>query len=609
MHFDDRLATVLRSDVGGDRAARTQFRQLLDLLGAARAEDAGLPAATYRALAQQVEGLSRQEMDAQLLHPALERRDHKLLTFLAYHRISELSGVIPAEERSRIIREPGLRLRNRRLVAFLADGDAKPAAAVVATARLTEDDWLALVPQLPVMARGFLRHRRDLPPSVKALLAQMGVRDNVLPLPESAIVEEGEAAEDVLPAVPVPTGETGSRKPAREATTEKAGGIGELRRRIEAFREARRETPKDPQLPLGDAGEIETAARVDTVDFTLDSNGRIDWADEAVAPFLVGVKPGSAHSPAIARLADTALLALDRRQVLRGVQMDLAAPPILAGAWRVDAAPQFSDETGSFTGHVGRMRRMAPPLAATEAPAADETQADRMRQLLHELRTPVNAIQGFAEIIQQQIFGPAPNEYRAHAAAIAVDAAKLLAGFDEVDRLSKLQTGAMELEAGNGDMREVVGETLARLEGVLRSRNSGFQLKVKGDGFSTGIDRQDLLAICWRIFASLAASLAPSEVVKVKLASDGERITMRCRLPASLAACDDILAAPVPDKRPAISAGMFGSGFSLRLARAEVSSAGGAFTVEKDRIVVNLPVLTGGGKDHSTLAGDDDAAA
>ncbi len=252
---------------------------------------------------------------------------------------------------------------------------------------------------------------------------------------------------------------------------------------------------------------------------------------------------------------------------------------------------------------------MAPPLAATEAPAADETQADRMRQLLHELRTPVNAIQGFAEIIQQQIFGPAPNEYRAHAAAIAVDAAKLLAGFDEVDRLSKLQTGAMELEAGNGDMREVVGETLARLEGVLRSRNSGFQLKVKGDGFSTGIDRQDLLAICWRIFASLAASLAPSEVVKVKLASDGERITMRCRLPASLAACDDILAAPVPDKRPAISAGMFGSGFSLRLARAEVSSAGGAFTVEKDRIVVNLPVLTGGGKDHSTLAGDDDAAA
>ena len=40
MQFDDRLATVLRSGVAGERAARTQFRQLLDLLGSApRAAD------------------------------------------------------------------------------------------------------------------------------------------------------------------------------------------------------------------------------------------------------------------------------------------------------------------------------------------------------------------------------------------------------------------------------------------------------------------------------------------------------------------------------------------------------------------------------------------
>ena len=33
MLFDDRLATVLRHRATGERAARTQFRQLLDLLG------------------------------------------------------------------------------------------------------------------------------------------------------------------------------------------------------------------------------------------------------------------------------------------------------------------------------------------------------------------------------------------------------------------------------------------------------------------------------------------------------------------------------------------------------------------------------------------------
>ena len=36
MQFDDRLATVLRHRASDGRAARTQFRQLLDLLGARR---------------------------------------------------------------------------------------------------------------------------------------------------------------------------------------------------------------------------------------------------------------------------------------------------------------------------------------------------------------------------------------------------------------------------------------------------------------------------------------------------------------------------------------------------------------------------------------------
>ena len=61
--------------------------------------------------------------------------------------------------------------------------------------------------------------------------------------------------------------------------------------------------------------------------------------------------------------------------------------------------------------------RVAPP---PEGPTATSEAGDRMRQLLHELRTPAGAIQGFAELIQQQMFGSAPNEYRALAAAVSV---------------------------------------------------------------------------------------------------------------------------------------------------------------------------------------------
>ena len=84
MLFDDRLATVLRSGAAGEQAARTQFRQLLDLLGSLPPDAAG---------------------------PLVDA---------AYRRLGEICDVLPAPEQSEILREPGLRLRNARLIGELA---------------------------------------------------------------------------------------------------------------------------------------------------------------------------------------------------------------------------------------------------------------------------------------------------------------------------------------------------------------------------------------------------------------------------------------------------------------------------------------------------------
>ena len=76
MHFDDRLATVLRHRAASDRAAKTQFRQLLDLLGNRRTG-----------------------------------RDESMLA-AAWLRLAALGETIDAGERAEMIREPGLRFRN-----------------------------------------------------------------------------------------------------------------------------------------------------------------------------------------------------------------------------------------------------------------------------------------------------------------------------------------------------------------------------------------------------------------------------------------------------------------------------------------------------------------
>jgi len=554
MLFDDRLATVLRSPARSETGARTQYRQLLDLLGS-------------------MPGSEQSEwLDA------------------AYTRLGELAAELPQAVQSEILRAPGLRLRNRMLVAWLARREPQAAAAAMATAHLSERDWLYLIPRLPMTARGFLRHRRDLPLSARQVLERLGVQDLVLPEPPA----------EARPAVARPTAQEPTTHPELEEAASGAG-IGALVRRIEAFQRARREGSPAARssLPLDESRALDPdiVRRARAFDFSTDASGVVDWADPAIAPLVVGVVLGGARPGAVAELEAAAAKEMARRLPLRDRRIILTGLPEIAGAWRLDAAPFFTPATGQFAGYRGRMRR--PSAAAVPSAAAAPGQADRMRQLLHELRTPVNAIQGFAELIQQQMFGSAPNEYRALAAAIAVDAARLMAGFDEIDRLAKLETGALHLEPGQSDWREVVATILRRLEGVLRPRSARLDLTARGSPFTSSLALDDAMQLAWRFLATLAGAVAPGEILELDLASDGATISLEAELPTALRDVEDLFAASAPGPARAISAGMFGAGFALRLARAEAEAVGGKLERKGEWIRLVLPALTAPRAIHS----------
>jgi two-component system OmpR family sensor kinase len=543
MLFDDRLATVLRLGARSEAAARTQYRQLLDLLGS-------MPPGTASALA-----------DA------------------AYERLGQLAEELPATVQSAILRTPGLRLRNRTLVSWLARCDPQAAAAAMATAQLSESDWLHLIPRLPVTARGFLRHRRDLPFSAKQVLERLGVKDLVLPEPEST------------PASPETVARAGfATEDQTDLAPDTEAGIGELVRRIEAFQRTRRERTATPRLPLGDAREPEAERAGRAFDFATDAQGTIVWADPAMAPLVVGMTLGPPRAGAVAVLDETAGRNLARRLPIKAGLVRIAGPLEVAGPWRIDAAPAFAGEDRHFAGYRGRMRR--PPVVEAVTPPTPRHDGDRMRQLLHELRTPVGAIQGFAELIQQQLYGPAPNEYRALAAAVAVDAARLLAAFDEIDRLARLEGGVRVLGEGSSDWRAVLAQLLRRLEGVLRPRSAHIALAVRGESFEVGIADADAQQLAWRLLATLAGALAPGEMIDLALASDGAEIELVADLPSALVGEDDLFAASAPVQPRAVSAGMFGSGFTLRLARAEAAAAGGLLERRGDALRLVLPALT-----------------
>ena len=297
-----------------------------------------------------------------------------------------------------------------------------------------------------------------------------------------------------------------------------------------------------------------------------------------VAPPTLGNEQGS-----------TALeRAFVRRQPIEAASKQLDGAEAIAGDWIVDALPRFT-ENGNFAGYVGRFRR--PAEADPAKPTAAEREGDRIRQLLHELRTPITAVQGYAEVIQQQLFGTAPHEYRALAAAIAADAAHILAGFEELDRLAKLETGMVEVDSGATDLGALARRTNAQLSQVLHPRMAGIELEHDETPHIVAIDPDQGEALLWRLLATLGGGCAAGEMLVASVTSEGGMAELRCELPAQLIAEEDVFAAEVRPIGTAINAGLFGAGFALRLARAEARAAGGGLVRADEAIVLTLPLV------------------
>jgi hypothetical protein len=155
-------------------------------------------------------------------------------------------------------------------VAHFAALAPRHALAAIRAARLSEATWLELVPRLPIQARGFLRHRRDLGPAVEALLSQLGIDDFALAAPDLPPAEPAAMAqpEPEPDSAPASAEVIAFEQPAPLLSPAASEGIGAIVRRIEAFRRDR-ETRPAGQAPAGGA----TASPADP-------HPRLPFADE-----------------------------------------------------------------------------------------------------------------------------------------------------------------------------------------------------------------------------------------------------------------------------------------------------------------------------------------
>jgi len=99
------------------------------------------------------------------------------------------------------------------------------------------------------------------------------------------------------------------------------------------------------------------------------------------------------------------------------------------------------------------------------ADRAANAKADLLARISHEIRSPLNAIIGFAEVMIEERFGALGNErYVEYMKDIRASGERVLAIVDDLTDLSRIETGKLELAFANQNLNDLVESCVALLQ-------------------------------------------------------------------------------------------------------------------------------------------------
>lgn len=204
----------------------------------------------------------------------------------------------------------------------------------------------------------------------------------------------------------------------------------------------------------------------------IDADGRVTVANDA-AMRMTGIQPAA---PAAAGSMEPGLRALvERARAGQEAVQEDDVPVAAGGALAVGAVP-LAEPVGAV---VLTLRDV------TQERALARTRRELVANVSHELKTPVAAIRGFLELMEDDSLPPA--DRREFVALMSAEAARLQRLVDEQMQLARLDAGALPLDREQMDLASVVRaaarprQVLAAREGLALDVRAEFPVPMQGD--------------------------------------------------------------------------------------------------------------------------------
>ena len=313
-------------------------------------------------------------------------------------------------------------------------------------------------------------------------------------------------------------------------------------------------------------------------------SGDIHWVEGAPRGALVGRSIAAARGSAEEGPDDSVVRAFALRSPFRDAPYVIAGSGAVSGTWRMNGVPAFDPSDGRFAGYRGVALRDRPAgaSAATGKPLVPVTMADpaSLRELVHEIKTPLNAIIGFAEIIDGQYLGPADSRYRQRAAHIVGQARLLLGAIDDLDFAAKAHAQA-------GPTTVNLGTLVADLIHDLRARARAAGAEIDSPRTVKTVEAAIAPALAERAIRSALFAVIDQagrgERLRLTVDKVGERSRVAISRPRAFEGLSEAQLLGISTLE---GDGTPGMGFSLRLARGLARMAGIALVAGEREIAL-----------------------
>ncbi|HEY8813111.1 MAG TPA: PAS domain S-box protein [Candidatus Dormibacteraeota bacterium] len=236
--------------------------------------------------------------------------------------------------------------------------------------------------------------------------------------------------------------------------------------------------------------------------YAYDSIGVVTLAAGRATISLLGVEPGAALGLNAFDLLNDVPEALEHlKRGLAGESFAGTVELASLGIWIESRYSPILDADGRVLGMTGMAIDISDRVKGNQAREESDAKSRLVAVVNHEVRTPLNSILGFTELLLNEGAGPLTDKQKRYAINVEAAGRHLLALVNDSLDLSRIAAGKMDMEIFDLELAPIVDQAAGQIQPLVDSR--GLEIRVDAGGRHwVRADRRRLLQVLWNLLSN-----------------------------------------------------------------------------------------------------------